>query len=91
MKEFRSFIDEDRGEGGSKRIVSIGEVGLGMSSYAFLSASGAHGQTTTGCITRPGILSSNTSPTFSDSPRHIDSLSSSIPARRNHTSTSSKH
>ena len=32
MKELRSFIDEDRGEGGSKRVVSIGEVGLGMSS-----------------------------------------------------------
>jgi TatD DNase family protein len=29
MRELGNFIAEDRGEGGSKRIISIGEIGLG--------------------------------------------------------------
>ena len=29
MQELRSLVEEDRGEGGSKRITAIGEIGLG--------------------------------------------------------------
>lgn len=29
VKELQQLIEEDRGEGGSKRIISIGEMGLG--------------------------------------------------------------
>lgn len=30
LKDLNSLIEEDRGEGGSKRIISIGEIGLGQ-------------------------------------------------------------
>lgn len=29
LAELRQLIEEDRGEGGSRRIISIGEIGLG--------------------------------------------------------------
>jgi hypothetical protein len=29
MKELTRLIEEDRGEGGSKKIISVGEIGLG--------------------------------------------------------------
>ncbi len=32
LRDLRELIKEDRGEGGSKRIISIGEIGLGKSS-----------------------------------------------------------
>lgn len=33
LKDLNRLIEEDRGEGGSRRIISIGEIGLGKSQF----------------------------------------------------------
>ena len=33
LEELAALVEEDRGEGGSKRIISIGEIGLGESEH----------------------------------------------------------
>lgn len=33
LRELREVIAADRGEGGSKRIIAVGEIGLGPSSF----------------------------------------------------------
>lgn len=40
VRDLNRLIEEDRGEGGSKRIISIGEIGLGKSLSRCLSLEG---------------------------------------------------
>lgn len=75
MKELKEVIDADRGEGGSKRIIAVGEMGLGqslLSSKIFQLIV----ETMTASTFPPKTCSSNTSPPSSAFRKSTGSLCS---------------
>jgi hypothetical protein len=88
LEELCKLVANDRGEGGSKRIISIGEIGLGQS-VRLDQARDTQGQTMTDFTTHRKRYSSSIFLYFSNYREHSDYRSSYIPALQRLMSISS--